>query len=123
MKLVASVLLIGAVSAMDALAAQRAQFQQFKATYGRTYATAEEESARFQHFVGNLKLAEMRMSGGNTAVHGVTKFMDLSPHDLDFVRWAIRSEPVEVFASGCSSTAELAEAGSSPPRASLKVSL
>ena len=82
MKLLVSVLLIGAASATNDLATQRAQFQQFKATYGRTYATVTEETTRFQHFVGNLKLAKMRMSGGNTAIHGITKFMDLSPQEF-----------------------------------------
>ena len=36
--------------------------------------------------------------------------MDLSPHDVDFVRWTLGQEPVEVFASGCSSTPELRKA-------------
>ena len=41
---------------------------------------------------------------------GGCPFMDLSPHDLDYVRWTLGQEPVEVFASGCSSTTELEEA-------------
>ena len=42
--------------------------------------------------------------------NGGCPFMDLSPHDVDYVRWVLGEEPVEVFASGCSSTPELAVA-------------
>ncbi len=42
--------------------------------------------------------------------NGGCPFMDLSPHDVDYVRWVLGQEPVEIFASGCSSTPELAAA-------------
>ena len=42
--------------------------------------------------------------------NGGCPFMDLSPHDVDYVRNTLGQEPTEIFASGCSSTPELAEA-------------
>lgn len=43
---------------------------------------------------------------------GGDPFMDLSVHDLDFVRWVLDGDtPVEVFGTGSSSSPELREAG------------
>ena len=42
--------------------------------------------------------------------NGGCPFMDLSPHDIDYVRNTLQQEPIEIFASGCSSTPELAAA-------------
>ena len=39
---------------------------------------------------------------------GGDPFMDLAPHDLDYVRWVVNSEPVRVWAQGSSSTSQLA---------------
>ena len=42
--------------------------------------------------------------------NGGCPFMDLSPHDLDYVRWTLGQEPIEIFASGSSSNPDLAAA-------------
>jgi myo-inositol 2-dehydrogenase/D-chiro-inositol 1-dehydrogenase len=43
---------------------------------------------------------------------GGCPFMDLAPHDVDFVRWMLGGEdPDSIYASGSSSTAELGSAG------------
>jgi myo-inositol 2-dehydrogenase / D-chiro-inositol 1-dehydrogenase len=42
--------------------------------------------------------------------NGGCPFMDLSPHDVDYVRNTLGQEPIEIFASGSSSTSELLEA-------------
>uniref|UniRef100_A0A7S2S5G1 Gfo/Idh/MocA-like oxidoreductase N-terminal domain-containing protein n=1 Tax=Mucochytrium quahogii TaxID=96639 RepID=A0A7S2S5G1_9STRA len=42
--------------------------------------------------------------------NGGDPFLDLAPHDVDFVRWLLQDEPESVFASGSSSIPELAEA-------------
>ena len=39
--------------------------------------------------------------------HPGCPFMDLAPHDIDYVRWVLNDEPVEVYATGSSSTPEL----------------
>mmetsp|Transcript_15162 Transcript_15162/g.29812 ORF Transcript_15162/g.29812 Transcript_15162/m.29812 type:complete len:328 (+) Transcript_15162:44-1027(+) len=42
---------------------------------------------------------------------GGCPFMDLAPHDLDFICWALDDHPIEVFASGSSSDPQLAGLG------------
>lgn len=85
----------------------KALFDEFKATYGKTYQTPEEESERFKAFVAFLSIADERnnieSSNGGTAVHGVTKFADRSDEefksllgykkdDKDAGKYAIRGE-------------------------------
>jgi len=41
--------------------------------------------------------------------NGGCPFMDLAPHDVDFVRWCIGSDPVEIHGTGSSSDPVLAE--------------
>jgi hypothetical protein len=63
-----------------------AMWAEFKTTFGKTYETAEEEHLRREIFVANLALADERnvreQNVGGTAVHGITKFMDLSPEEF-----------------------------------------
>jgi myo-inositol 2-dehydrogenase/D-chiro-inositol 1-dehydrogenase len=47
---------------------------------------------------------EFMMTGGNI-------FMDLLPHDLDYVRWCLQDDVKSVYATGTSSTDELRDAG------------
>jgi len=61
--------------------ADRSQFEQFKQDYSKSYATPQEEEYRFGVFMTNLKLAELR-SQLDTAVHGVTRFMDLTVEEF-----------------------------------------
>lgn len=57
----------------------------FKKTYGKTY-SAEEEVARVAIFEENLAIADdltqKSAADGGSAVHGVTKFMDLSKEEF-----------------------------------------
>jgi len=61
-------------------AQQQYLFDSFKRSYGKTYATAEEDSRRFGIFIDNLKTADLRNAVEKTDVHGVTMMSDLS-HD------------------------------------------
>jgi hypothetical protein len=50
---------------------QKFMFEEFKAEYGKNYATMEEESARFAAFVANLKVIDERNAAETgTATHG-----------------------------------------------------
>lgn len=40
-------------------------------------------------------------------VTGGDPFMDLAPHDVDYLRWVLASEPKQIWAQGSSSTPEL----------------
>jgi len=68
--------------------AQRLQYMwdSFKEQYGKKYDTAEEDHARFEIFASNLALADERNvrehRAGGSAVHGITKFMDLSAKEF-----------------------------------------
>lgn len=57
----------------------------FKRDYGKTYESSEEVR-RFAIFLENLKLADIRnkeeAANGGTAVHGISKFSDLSPEEF-----------------------------------------
>jgi len=57
----------------------------FKREWNRQYSTMDEESTRFQNFVQNLKNADARnkQESGAGAVHGITKFSDLSQAEFE----------------------------------------
>ncbi len=61
---------------------QKYMFDNFKAEYDRSYSTMSEETSRFSNFVTNLKLIDERndaeIKNGGSAIHGITKFSDLS---------------------------------------------
>jgi C1A family cysteine protease len=61
-------------------AAARASFESFKTQFGKKY-SVEEEETRFATFMGNLKVADQR-NAEDTAEHGITKFMDLTPQEF-----------------------------------------
>jgi C1A family cysteine protease len=54
-------------------------FENFIQTYGKTYSSDVEYWQRYEIFVKNLKLADERNQMEGSQVHGVTKFMDLTP--------------------------------------------
>ena len=58
----------------------------FKLKYNKKYGPQEEQT-RFGFFLENLKMAELRnikeKRAGGTAVHGVTKFSDLSQSEFE----------------------------------------
>ena len=56
-------------------------WESFKRDYNKQYATMEEEFTRFSNFVVNLKVADER-NMQDTAVHGITKFSDLSQEEF-----------------------------------------
>ena len=74
--------------------ANKYAFEQFKAEYGRSYETSEEEESRFGIFVDNLKLADARnVAEQGSASHGITKFMDVSA--AEFKRTHLNYVPVQ----------------------------
>jgi C1A family cysteine protease len=56
-------------------------FEDFVQTYGKFYSSEAEYWRRYEIFAENLKLAALRNAEGG-AVHGVTKFMDLTPSEF-----------------------------------------
>ncbi|KAI9200030.1 hypothetical protein LWI28_001709 [Acer negundo] len=58
------------------------QFSEFKKKYGKTYPTEEEDDYRFGVFMSNLRQARRNQIMDPTAVHGVTKFSDLTPSEF-----------------------------------------
>lgn len=63
------------------VSAQKSLWEDFKAKFGKNY-SAEEDTTRFNTFLQNLKAADIRnvleARNGGSAVHGITKFSDLS---------------------------------------------
>eukprot|EP01064_Diplonema_japonicum_P032210 TRINITY_DN599_c0_g3_i1.p2 TRINITY_DN599_c0_g3~~TRINITY_DN599_c0_g3_i1.p2 ORF type:complete len:349 (+),score=140.32 TRINITY_DN599_c0_g3_i1:48-1049(+) len=57
---------------------ERAQFEAFKAQYGKTYKSAAEEETRFSAFRASLT----RVRASQNPTHGVTKFSDLTPQEF-----------------------------------------
>lgn len=70
------------VEAVDHLLHAEHHFSLFKAKYGKTYATQEEHDYRFSVFKANLRRAERHQLLDPSAVHGVTKFSDLTPSEF-----------------------------------------
>ncbi|KAI9201377.1 hypothetical protein LWI28_022396 [Acer negundo] len=66
----------------DLLMSAEHRFSAFKIKYGKTYPTQEEEDYRFGIFISNLGLARRNQIMDPTAVHGVTKFSDLTPSEF-----------------------------------------
>jgi len=70
-------------------------WESFKTEHGKKYDTMEEETRRFYTFVENLKVADQRnieeKKAGGSAVHGVTKFSDLS--QVEFETGLLTSDP------------------------------
>ncbi|KAI9118460.1 hypothetical protein K1719_010792 [Acacia pycnantha] len=57
-------------------------FSTFKTEFGKTYATREEHDYRFGVFKANLRRARLHQKLDPSAVHGVTKFSDLTPSEF-----------------------------------------
>lgn len=57
-------------------------FTLFKSKYSKAYATQEEHDYRFSVFKANLRRAKRHQLVDPTAVHGVTKFSDLTPEEF-----------------------------------------
>jgi C1A family cysteine protease len=61
-------------------------WENYKREYGKSFATMEEEMSRFSHFVTNMKIVDYRNEqerlNGGSAVHGITKFSDMSQEEF-----------------------------------------
>ena len=87
---VAAALLAASVSAgrlySEDASHQKALFDNFKREHGKVYATMDEEMFRFANFVENLKVSDYRneieFASGGSALHGITKFSDLSAEEF-----------------------------------------
>eukprot|EP01038_Epipyxis_sp_PR26KG_P010130 gene10130-13628_t len=66
---------------------QKQIWENFKAEHNKVYSTMDEESHRFHIFIENLKMADHRngleLKNGGSAVHGVTRFSDLSQAEFE----------------------------------------
>ncbi|OWM75026.1 cysteine protease RD19A-like [Punica granatum] len=58
------------------------RFSRFKLQFGKTYASQEEHDYRLGVFKANLRRAELHQKLDPTAVHGITKFSDLTPEEF-----------------------------------------
>jgi len=62
--------------------AQKYMWEQFKQEHTKSY-SATEEPMRFQAFLDNLKLIDERNAAENgSAIHGITKFSDMTPQEF-----------------------------------------
>ncbi|KAH7567190.1 hypothetical protein ACOSQ2_011328 [Xanthoceras sorbifolium] len=66
----------------DILMSAYHQFSSFKKEYNKTYLTQEEDDYRFGVFMSNLLQARRNQNLDPTAIHGVTKFSDLTPSEF-----------------------------------------
>ncbi|EEF52656.1 probable cysteine protease RD19C [Ricinus communis] len=66
----------------DYLLSAQHHFTAFKAKFGKNYATQEEHDYRFKVFKANLRRAQKHQLMDPSAVHGVTKFSDLTPREF-----------------------------------------
>jgi len=71
----------------DSTSHQKYLWESFKTEYAKTYETMEEEIKRFNFFLENLKVADLRneaeLKKGGSAVHGITKFFDYSQSEFE----------------------------------------
>lgn len=69
--------------AVDHLLHAEHHFSLFKAKYGKSYANQEEHDYRFSVFKANLRRSKRHQLLDPSAVHGVTKFSDLTPDEFE----------------------------------------
>jgi len=66
---------------------QKTLWDNFKVQFGKKYESMESEQRKFYLFVENLKVADQRNAAekkaGGSAVHGITKFSDLSQAEFE----------------------------------------
>jgi len=66
---------------------QKYLWEQFKVEHRKSYSSSDEEVKRFNFFLDNLKVADLRneaeAKNGGSAVHGITKFSDLSQSEFE----------------------------------------
>ncbi|XP_073294923.1 cysteine protease RD19A-like [Primulina huaijiensis] len=69
--------------AVDRLLHAEHHFSLFKSKYGKSYVSQEEHDYRFSVFKANLRRAKRHQLLDPTAVHGVTKFSDLTVEEFE----------------------------------------
>jgi len=66
--------------------AQQNMWSTFKTEYGKQYSTVKEDAKRFAIFIENMRIVDERnaaeLANGGEAVHGITKFADLSQDEF-----------------------------------------
>lgn len=66
---------------------QKYMWDSFKREHNKNYATMEEETQRFAFFIENMRTADLRnlkeKKNGGTAIHGITRFSDLSQAEFE----------------------------------------
>ena len=66
---------------------QKYMWETFKREYFRNYESMEEENRRFNIFLENIKIVDLRnlaeKRAGGSAIHGITKFSDLSQAEFE----------------------------------------
>ena len=76
----------------------------FKLRFTKSYGTIDEEQKRFRVFLDNLDMIDER-NKHDTAVHGITKFMDLTPDEFKatFRTCKVDKKEEATFTNGTSS--------------------
>jgi len=68
---------------------QKYLWESFKFEHSKKYESMDEEIKRFNYFLENLKMADLRntaeLKNGGSAVHGITKFSDLSQSEFESI--------------------------------------
>jgi len=78
---------------------QKYLWESFKSEFHRNYESMEVEMNRFQIFLENLKIADIRnnaeMKVGGSAIHGITRFSDMSQSEFQstFLKTDISLKP------------------------------
>lgn len=79
----------------------KTMWESFKSQFHKSYLTMEEERTRYQHFVENLKLADLRNqhearnNGG--ATHGITRFSDMSQSEFEATLLTVDSHEIDLI--------------------------
>ncbi|KAI6701165.1 hypothetical protein NL676_015489 [Syzygium grande] len=73
------------------LSADHRHFALFKRRFGKSYSSQEEHDRRFEVFRDNLRRARRHQELDPSAVHGVTRFSDLTPSEFERSHLGIRS--------------------------------
>ncbi|EYU27644.1 hypothetical protein ABFS82_03G064900 [Erythranthe guttata] len=82
--------------AVDQLLHADHHFSLFKTKYGKSYATQEEHDYRFSVFKANLRRSKRHQILDPSAVHGVTKFSDLTPEEFEKSYLGLRQKKLKL---------------------------
>lgn len=82
---------VGDVNSLD-LSQPHQHFSLFKARFKKSYASQEEHDYRFEVFKANLRQAKLNQELDPTAIHGVTRFSDLTESEFRNKYLGVRSK-------------------------------